>query len=163
MSEDAIYRYFGKNPSYEGGDGTMTKSKTKSKTKSGGTITVMPCGVITFSGSFTPAFADFVGYVGSHNSELADELAALEYDSSGDSMDDSDTQITDIVNSGVIVIGANDDAISEPIKLAPRMDEIVAGIHEAIQQSEDISADNVVDDVNTTAANAYAPFDITTI
>lgn len=115
MSNDAIYRYFGKNPSYVGGDDDHDKVQ-----KRGGTISVMPCGVVVFSGSFTPEFANYVGFIGSFDNELADAVADLEYDDDYDDVTDdvnstdiTEINTTDIVNSGgIMVFGAyaDDDA-----------------------------------------------------
>jgi len=176
MSDDAIYRYFGKNPSYEGGAtphdhaaGSKTAPKTAPKTtpKTGGTITVLPCGVITFSGSFTPAFADFVGFVGGHDSDLADEIAAMADSDDSDATSDIASDAASDTGS-ILVFGLSDNDVSDrSIKLAPRMDEIMMGIHETIGQS--MAADDPDDMAmgiltgTPTGISTDAPFDITTI
>lgn len=143
MSDDAIYRYFGKNPSYVGGDDAQPHVH-------GGEITVLPCGVITFSGSFDARTANYIGFVGGIDNELADEIAAL-MDTSED-VDTTNTTTTDIVNSGVYVIGG-DDEFDEGYKHAyphddtRERDELSLGLHEIMNEA--------IDD--------QSPFDITMI
>lgn len=141
MSDDAIYRYFGKNPSYVGGNDESTSTQPHAH---GGEITVLPCGVITFSGSFDARTANYIGFVSGIDNELADEIAAL-MDTSEDV--DVDT-ITDIVNSGVYVIGGDDefsdsDRDSEGYKhVYPHddtreRDELSLGLHEIMNEAID--------------------------
>ena len=101
QTDDAIYRYFLKNPSWTGGAETSCANKNIS----GGTITVMPCGVITFSGSYTPEQAQYIGIIGGFDSDLAN-LVAREYESE----EDPDTVVTDIVNSGGIMVYGADES-----------------------------------------------------
>lgn len=159
MSDDAIYRYFGKNPSWSGGSSDSYVHSDESN-KRGGTITVMPCGVITFSGSYIPEFANYVGFIGSHDAELADVLAM----DSSDEVDEAnetakvdineDTNITDIVNSGgIMVFGAYDDSA------CCHNSDNSEDRNDNIDDHNDNSNDNINDNIDKN----IAPFDITTI
>lgn len=84
MISESLYRYYGEIPNY-----------------AGGSITVLPCGVVTFGGDDSadntdPSWDQYVKFIGGHDGDLAAELAALDDSDSGEH-DDPEPNITNKV------------------------------------------------------------------